>query len=125
MNNLTVIHCYSRAQAIADGVLIDVTEMAKEAGFYFPVALTHAVWCSCVEVPPGVEGQDEKGRLWDILIMLRFAIQHRPRGTELLFQLHVRNDNRNATPPLISLKAVCGPNDDETPCLTIMEPNED
>jgi hypothetical protein len=33
-----LIHSYSRAQAIADGVLIDVSETAKEVGIVFPVA---------------------------------------------------------------------------------------
>ena len=32
-----VIYSYSRAQAIAEGVLVDVTEIAKEAGFKWPV----------------------------------------------------------------------------------------
>jgi len=35
----TVIHTYTRAQAIEDGVLIDVSEMAREAGFRWPVAV--------------------------------------------------------------------------------------
>ena len=38
-----VIHVYTRAQAIADGVLIDATELAREAGFRFPVALSAEV----------------------------------------------------------------------------------
>ena len=57
-----LIHRYSRADAIRDGVLIDVTEAAREAGFKLPVALTAAAWGKCVAVPPGVECQDEAGR---------------------------------------------------------------
>ena len=52
------------AQAIADGVLIDATELAKEAGFRIPVAVTAGVWAECVAVPAGVADQDETGRLW-------------------------------------------------------------
>ena len=48
-----VIFSYTRAQAIADGVLIDVSELAKEAGFRFPVAVTAGVWAECVAVPDG------------------------------------------------------------------------
>lgn len=62
-----LIHVYTRAQAIEDGVLVDVTETAKEAGIRYPVAITQAVWAEYVAVPDGVEGQDENGRLWDIL----------------------------------------------------------
>ena len=60
------IHRYTRAQAIADGALIDVSEVAREAGITRPVALTRAVWDRYVRVPQGVIGQDEAGRLWDI-----------------------------------------------------------
>ena len=38
------IYRYTRAQAIEDGVLVDVTETAREAGFRCPVAITHAAW---------------------------------------------------------------------------------
>jgi hypothetical protein len=121
-----VIFAYTRKQAIADGVLIDVTETAREAGFKVPVAVTHAVWARYVAVPEGVEGQDEKGRLWDILWMCRLGIalgtSYKP---EVSFRLHVRNDNRERVPPTVTLKAVCGPDDDASPCVTIMEPHED
>jgi hypothetical protein len=35
-----LIHAYSRSQAIEDGVLIDATATAREAGIRYPVALT-------------------------------------------------------------------------------------
>jgi hypothetical protein len=38
-----LIHTDSRRQALADGVLIDVTTTAKEVGFCFPVAVTAAL----------------------------------------------------------------------------------
>src|SRR5262249_31147906 len=67
-----LIHRYSRAQATADGVLIDVTQTAKVAAFKYPVALTAATWAQCVAVPPGISCQDEAGHLWDVLTMLRW-----------------------------------------------------
>jgi hypothetical protein len=57
-----LIHAYTRADALRDGVLIAVSQIAREAGFCFPVALTRAVWERCVAVPPGVACQDEAGR---------------------------------------------------------------
>ena len=39
-----VISTYTRAQAIEDGVLIDAGNIAQEAGFQWPVAVTSAVW---------------------------------------------------------------------------------
>jgi hypothetical protein len=52
-DNGALIYRYSRADAIRDGVLIDVSEMAREAGGRLPVALTQAGWERCVAVPPG------------------------------------------------------------------------
>jgi hypothetical protein len=39
-----LVHRYTRFDAIADGALIDVSAVAREAGIRFPVALTRAVW---------------------------------------------------------------------------------
>jgi hypothetical protein len=44
---------------------------------------------------------------------------------ELRFALHVRNDNRERTPPLVRLKAPCGPGDNGEPVVTVMMPDED
>lgn len=115
-----LIFSYSRAQAIEDGVLVDVTETAKKAGFKCRVAATTAVWEKYVVVPDGVEGQDERGRLWDIVWMLRHAIK---QSRELHFDLFVQNDNTRAT--LVKLKSVCVPSDDGSLCITIMLPRED
>jgi hypothetical protein len=120
-----VIFAYTRRQAIEDGVLVDVTETAKEAGFRFPVALTRAVFDGFVTVPDGVVAQDEAGRLWDVLSMCSLAVRRSGSGREISFSLHVRNDNRRGTPPLVQLKAVCGPDDDASPCITVMMPDED
>ena len=121
-----VIFSYTRAQAIADGVLIDATELAKQAGFRMPVAVTAGVWAECVAVPDGVAGQDETGRLWDVLSLLHFAIaRQKGDGERVDFAVHVRNDNREGDPPLVHLYALCGPGDDAEPVITVMLPSED
>ena len=120
-----VIYAYTRAQALEDGVLVDVSEMAKEAGIKFPVALTATVYGQYVEVPEGVTGQDESGRLWDILGMFRCAAAQF-QGDTLLFKFYVRNQNRELDRrDLVTLKAICGPGDDAEPVITIMLPEED
>ena len=118
------IHAYTRARALADDVLVDVSAMAREAGIRFPTAVTRAVWDSYVRVPPGVLCQDEPGRLWDICGMLRCAIGQ-ATGDTVRLQLHVRCDNHGRRPPLITLKAVCGPGDQGEPVITVMVPEED
>lgn len=120
-----LIHAYTRKQALVDGTLVDATELAREAGFTIPVALTAAVHAEYVRVPDGVTGQDETGRLWDILWMLRVEIR-RSRDTrdELHFELLVRNDDRRRAKS-VTLKSLCGPDDDGEPVITIMLPSED
>lgn len=121
-----VIYTYTRAQAVADGVQVEVSKVAAEAGIRFPVFLTRTVYDAFVTVPPGVTAQDEAGRLWDIVWMLRFAIRkHRNSAVRLPFALYVRNDNRKAR--LVKLIATCGPLDvdDARPAITVMMPDED
>jgi len=122
--NADLIHQYTRVDALRDGVLIDVSATAREAGIRWPVALTCAVWERCVSVPSGVACQDEAGRLWDVLFLLRLGIG-RSDGCEIRFAVHVRNDDREGIPPLVRLKAVSGPGDAGSPCITVMLPNED
>jgi hypothetical protein len=121
-----VIYTYTRAHAVADGFQVDVSTAATEAGIRFPVFLTRAVYDAYVTVSPGVEGQDEAGRLWDVLTMTRFAIlRSRPGCDRLPVALYVRNDNR--APRLVRLTAVCGPLDidDPQPAITVMLMDED
>ena len=121
-----VIYSYARAQAVADGFQVEVSQTAREAGITFPVFITRSVFDSFVAVPPGVTGQDEAGRLWDVLWMLRFAIRKaRPGADRLPFALYVRNDNHR--PRLVKLVATCGPLDldDPKPAITVMMPDED
>jgi hypothetical protein len=121
-----VIFAYSRAQAVADGVQVEVTKVAAEAGIKFPMFLTRAVYDAYVTVPDGVTGQDEAGRLWDIVWMTRFGIlRARPGVDRIPVALYVRNDNRGAR--FIKLIAVCGPLDidDPQPAITVMLPDED
>ena len=121
-----VIYSYTRAQAVADGVQVEVTKTAQEAGIKFPMFLTRAVFDAYVAVPPGVTGQDEAGRLWDVVWMTRFAIlRARPGVDRIPVALYVRNDNRAAK--LVKLVATCGPldMDDPLPAITVMLPDED
>ena len=121
-----VIYSYTRAQAVADGVQVEVTKTAQEAGIKFPMFLTRAVFDTYVAVPEGVTGQDEAGRLWDVVWMTRFGIlRARPGADRIPVALYVRNDNRAAR--LVKLIATCGPldMDDPQPAITLMMPDED
>jgi hypothetical protein len=124
------ISTYSRAQALEDGVLIDVTEIAAEAGFRFPVAITSDAWADCVawsnEDSERQTYQDESGRLWDVVYMASHGIRaSKAPGDRLLFQLYrIPRDGRSTKAELTSLKLIIGPGDTPEPVITIL-PNED
>jgi hypothetical protein len=123
---MKIIYSYTRAQAVADGFQVEVSKTAKEAGIHYPVFLTRRVFDAYVTVPKDVEGQDEEGRLWDIVWMLRFAIRRAQQGQDRLpFALYVRNDNQR--PKLVKLIAACGALDigNPQPAITVMMPGED
>jgi hypothetical protein len=118
-----IIFSYTRADAIADGVLIDVSKLASEAGFRIPVALTSAAWAEAVAVHSEDTSQDETGRLWDVLNVLRCEARRAGRESLLIFEVHVSKGGQPPRP--VGLKAHYGPGDDGEPVLTVMMPDED
>jgi hypothetical protein len=128
-----IIHAYSRAQAIADGVLVEVpADIAREAGFTVQVALTAAAWADCVAWTADDEQrtgacQDEQGRLWDVLYLTRCRIRRALPGVDQV-RVQVSRVPRaggGVQPRPVSLIAHCGPGDDGQPVITIMQPGED
>ncbi|MBP7526773.1 MAG: hypothetical protein KA801_02545 [Syntrophorhabdaceae bacterium] len=121
-----VIYKYTRAQAIEEGVLEDVTEVAKEAGVKVPVALTKAVWEGCI-VPDERSrlcGQSEAGRLWDVLSVFTCCARSAKPGTDTIF-FTVRFIMKERQRRNVRFKAVLGGGDEGGPVITIMLPEED
>ncbi|GIM48500.1 hypothetical protein DNHGIG_40490 [Collibacillus ludicampi] len=122
---MDLIYAYTREQAIQDGVLIDVSELAKDVGFRIPVAITATAWNTYI-VPDenAIEhGESENGRMWDALQKLRYTIRKSKQSTnEILFEFFV---DRDGGLTLATLKAHIGPGDRGEPVLTLMMPNED
>ena len=126
----SVISTYTRAQAIADGVLVDAGPMAKEAGYRWPVALTVAAWRDCVawtDADSAAQAyQEPSRRLWDVLFMGAYAIRtHAGGGDRLKFPLYrVPRDGCSTEPERVTLKLIVGPGDNGEPVITIL-PEED
>jgi hypothetical protein len=138
------IFSYSRAQAISDGVLVDLTDandekgqlLCPQAGFKVPVAITRAAWAKTIEaggtwssegegeVLDLKGGQSVAGRLWDLLSMLRMACSRAGETDRVHFQVlvDVHGDGQHE---LVKLWALCGPGDDARAVLTIMLDDED
>jgi hypothetical protein len=126
-----LVHSYTRAQAIGDGVLIDVTATAREAGFRWPVAVTAAVWSDCIAWSDDDNTdqvyQDQSGRLWDVLFMASYAVRTAIRpDRQLQFALQrIPRGGRSTTAQRVTLKLISGPGDDGEPVITILQPDED
>jgi hypothetical protein len=119
-----IIYAYTRSQALADSVLVDVTETAKEVGFKFPVAITEALHNRLTpSKADAVLGQDYDGRLWDVLWLAVFTIKLADRGTNTvtftLVQEEVAAKNGQSQKVELRLRADCDAGDEGKSAVTI------
>ena len=122
-----IIFSYTRAQAIADGVLHDVTNTAKDCGFRIPVAVTDTIWSRWIEVDNRPEllevGQSTDARLRDLLVVLWCCIHKLPkdaRTERLTFTVRFLVDAEDETVEEALLTADCGPGDEGEPVITVL-----
>jgi hypothetical protein len=119
-----VIHSYSREQALADGVLVDLNKIipVNESGYKYPVACTSTVW-NIIEraVNNPKYCNDYKGVVWDVLQMSRNCPTKR-YATGCLFRVVIIGAGPKR---IFTFKIECGPGDHREQVLTIMLPEED
>lgn len=116
-----VISTYSRAQAIEDGVLFDVSKRAREVGIKYPVAITSGVQSILEDV--GDSGcQDYEGRLWDLLMVFRTEAS-KIKGDTIYFSVHFLTPKEKLQEEKFWAK--CCPGDNMDPVITIMLIGED
>lgn len=108
-----VISVYTRAQAIADGVLVDMSETRAAEPFKFPVAFTAAL-VSDLRRGQGSDPETFEARAWDVSYM---ATRGRMDGSDAYFRVKVGRQT-------LSLRANCGPGDDAEPVITIGYPED-
>jgi hypothetical protein len=100
------ISVYTREQALADGVLVDVTEWASAGpngmlgGFTLPVALTRALW-AVIDIDEHddrqaandwrarvrARGESTRGRAHDVLWLARVAASRSPNADRVQYQV--------------------------------------
>jgi hypothetical protein len=125
------ISVYTRAQALEDGALVDLSEHARDFGIRWPVACTRAVWVDCIEWSDSLNklkgtGQDEIGRACDVLAMAAWRLRKGGNDSRGVFTvLRTPTDGRGHKPRPVELHIHCGPGDTPAPVLTIMMPTED
>lgn len=102
---------YTRADAIADGTLVDVTAYAREAGLTLPTAMTATFVAEL--------GADDPVVLGRVLGALRAAAAFAGQGTDRV-EISVRGRWG-----WVDAWALVGPGDDLRPVLTVMSEGED
>lgn len=124
-DNDDIIYEYSRDQAIDDGVLIDVSDTAKEVGIKCPIAITDNLYHQYIEPSDELKeiGQDVNGRLWDTLWILKLSLK-KTQDRYLFFHVLYIVDSK-LPPKKIKLKAVIDIYPTEQIVITIMLPEED
>ena len=107
-----VIFSYSRKQAIDDGVLIDVSEVARQEGFVLHTVVTCGLWS---ELGRGGPLEDRPKAVAAMLRVLRRLIRDAGPNTD---RLDFRFEGIDAW-------ALVGPGDEGEPVLTVMLVGED
>ncbi len=120
------IHVYTRAQAISDGVLVDLSAVAPDVcrqHYKYPVACTASVW-GIIERALNTPGelQDVAGIVHDMLWMSRVSGKAINQQTRQFPTIIVTAPGKRKT---FQFKLVVGPGDRAEPVITIMMPNED
>ena len=124
-----IVSSYSRAQAIDDGILIDVSQSAVgKLGFRFPVAVTQGTWETFVS--PGLAGlpEAEAGALCvqrtaSLLAIVRDCIM--AAGKAGGDRIHALAFSERQPRQAVEIWCRCGPGDRGEPVLTIMLADED
>lgn len=125
-----LVFSYTRSQAIVDGVLFDVTPLARESGFKHPMTFTAGLWAAYGE--PNTTPAEDRGTAWDVIWMLRCAavgilparVERYPQREIIHFEL-LLTPRGQTQPKLVRLKAICDGGDDGAPVITVLLPHED
>lgn len=119
----------TRQQLLAEGALLDISAIAREAGLVFSTAITAGLWAAYGDARTAAESP----RFVLVLCwMLRFAIRDLiparrfkdPFSETLFFGIFVQ-ERATGEYRLAEVKAVCDPGDNLEPVITLLLPEED
>lgn len=119
----------TRAQAVEDGMLMDVTAAAQDTGLRVPVGMSAAAYNNTVtwtdqDCKRQVFQQQEE-RLLEVIEMAAIRAQEQPNRDRILFNVRlVPRDGHTVRPKPILLKLVAGRGDHGEPVVTILMPDE-
>jgi hypothetical protein len=123
MDRRYLISSYTRADAIADGDLIEIDRaLLQEAGLSLPAVLSAPLFASLEPTPAEQKnGQSFSGRLWDLLMVFR-ALAKGSEENRMKFHIVIATE---AGPVEQHVIARCHGDDDGNPCFTFMTPDCD
>jgi hypothetical protein len=121
-----IISRYTRADAIQDGTLIDITANFLEIShqlYKYPVACTASVW-AIVEaaVASKKHCNDFAGVIWDLLWMSQKGVVKRIDDSQHIFRVIITGAGPRR---YYDFKIICHGGDQGEPVLTILMPQED
>jgi hypothetical protein len=131
-----LIHSYTRAQALADGVLVEL-RLAKRYGFKVPVAITSAAFGAAIDwnlMDPEVQTMVAQREAAVLMAALRTAQEgmraHREGqgpepGNRIDFVVDCLTNDGSAQHKQVPMYMLIGPGDNAEPVGTIMLPGED
>lgn len=122
-----LIFSYSRAQAIADGVLVDAStgplgQISRQT-YKYPIAMTAEVFFIIEQAADNPLLHNDLTGIWnDIMWMSLRYIVARPDPATVLFQVKITGiEDRE----IFTFKLVVGPGDNAEPVITLMLPDQD
>jgi len=110
---MDLIYSYTRAQALDDGVLVDVSHTGAGEIFRYPVAFTAAL-VSDLRKGAGAEEETFSARAWDVAYM---STRGEGTGSDKFFRVIVGRET-------LQLRVNCGPGDNAEPVITIGFPED-
>lgn len=115
-----VVSKYKRAQALEDGVLVEVPlDIAELSAFKWPIALTAGAWAACVDWPADDTTDTEQDRVYEVLKDAWMAVRRMDRASASAHFSTSRRIPRQPHPSDVALTVYAGPGDDGEPVITI------
>lgn len=110
----------SRFEALIDGMLVDLSSVAREAGIRYPLAVTSSVYVACIAAFDDYEYGTERDRAHDLAFQVAALANASAGEPESLFEFAVERDELDVVP----LKVVCSFGDFGEPVLTVLMEHE-
>ena len=130
--DMGIIFKYTREEAIADGVLVDVTEQAEKVGFKLHTVITDTIHAelevNAVEVSAATEYNETEIYNTILISLLHQAAEQAKAAKEAKRRLPFTATYKCVSADLeyvYNFHLHLGPGDEGEPVLTIMRPDED